>query len=163
MTQLLPHRSKNLWHVYRNWTLILLKLSIYIYSAMGSVSVKYFVLVIPRCSRSKVYEREDLQLISVSHRYDQLYLFLYLYRDSISQYFFPNNESRLKIREILHTNITNSPIATITYARHKSGRIKWSLQFRFSKTGLGGRDFPLQWNRELFYIQPKDNDSLISV
>lgn len=138
---------------------------------MGSSSVKYFVLVIPRCSRSKVYEREDLQLISVSHRYDQLYLFLYLYRDTAMirsrSIFFPttNRVKNLKIRETLHTNITNSPIgvATITYARHKSGRIKWSLQFRFSKTGLGGRDFPLQWNRELFYIQPKDNDSLISV
>lgn len=74
---------------------------------MGSSRVKYFILVIPRCSinlRTLRKRRYNLQLISVSHRYD--YIYLCIYRDSQFRFnlaVFKNSQL------VLHTIITNSP------------------------------------------------------
>lgn len=57
MTRLLLHRSKNLRHVYVKLNVNLVKIICICDEELNSV--KYFILVIPRCSISEVYERED--------------------------------------------------------------------------------------------------------
>lgn len=78
MTRLFLHRSKNLRYVHVKLNVNLVKIICICDEELNSV--KYFILVIPKCSISEVYEREDTI-------YNQFQL-----------YFFFNNESRLKIR-----------------------------------------------------------------
>lgn len=57
MTRLLLHRSKNLRHVHVKLNVNLVKIICICDEELNSV--KYFILVIPKCSISEVYERED--------------------------------------------------------------------------------------------------------
>lgn len=124
MTRLLLHRSKNLRHVYVKLNVNLVKIICICDEELNSV--KYFILVIPRCSISEVYERRyNLQSISI----------IFFFQQRIA---FKNS--------LLHTNIANSRIrvATVTYARHKSARIKWTRSaVSFFENRVGRKRFSL--------------------
>lgn len=125
MTRLLLHRSKNLRYVHVKLNVNLVKIICICDEELNSV--KYFILVIPRCSISEIYEREDTI-------YNQFQL-----------YFFFQQRVAFK-NSLLHTNIANSRIrvATVTYARHKSARIKWTRSaVSFFENRVGRKRFSL--------------------